>query len=246
MSIQMRMVFAAVVLIVVAAGVWLAFLYRAPQNNTVTLVFKARVGDQPLVFNKYNYANPGGPGEFKIRDFRFYISNIKLYGAESEHVEPNSYHLARFDNEQTAFSIVLEDVVLNEINKIRLSIGVDPPANSSIEPVGDLDPNSKMAWNWEVGYKFVLLEGVIRINNQMHPLVYHIGFEENRRDLEFDVPESVSLSDGKKLHFAVDVMKLFMGTSQINIADIQSVKFDKTDARLFANNYQKMIIATWE
>lgn len=246
MSLRTRMTLAAVAVGAVAAAVWLVSLYRTPPNNTVTLVLNAAVGDQPLIFNKYLYTNPGGTEKFRIRKFRFYISNIKLYGKEGEHIETDSYHLARFDNEQTAFSIVLKGVALSELNKVAFSIGVDPAANTSLEPTGDLDPNSQMAWNWEVGYKFVVLEGGIRINELVRPLVYHVGFNESRRDLVFDAPDAVVLSDGRKIHFTVDTMKLFVGTSRINMAKIQSVKFDKDDARMFADNYQKMIIATWE
>jgi hypothetical protein len=228
----------------VAVG-WLVLLYRTPPNNTVTLVLNATVGSPPLIFNEYIYTNPGGSEKFKIRDFRFYISNIKLSGKEGEYVEDASYHLARFDNEKTAYVIVLKDVGLSELNKVALSIGVDPDANTSLESIGDLDPNSQMAWNWEVGYKFVLLEGGILINDQMRPLVYHIGFSENRRDLVFDAPDRTVLSDGKKIRFNVDVMKFFASGSKIDMTKIPSVKLDKNDARLFAENYQKMIKATW-
>ncbi|MFT6558359.1 MbnP family protein [Sneathiella sp.] len=246
MSRLAKLTMAMISLGVIITVTWLILSNISPSFNSLALVFNAKVGDQALVFDKFNYTNPEGSEKFKIRDFRFFISNITLHSGDDKYIETNSYHLARFDNEQTSYSIILQDVELNEIDKITFSIGVDSDANSSLEPLGDLDPNSKMAWNWEVGYKFVLLEGGIQINKQVRPLVYHIGFDENRRDLEFSFPTGYALSDGMKIQYTVDAMKLFASTSSVNIADIQSVKFDKTDARLFADNYQKMISANWK
>jgi hypothetical protein len=246
MLVKTRTMLALAALGAVAVIIALVSLYRTPPNNTVTLVLNATVGDQPLVFNKFIYTNPGGVEKFRIRDFRFFVSNIKLSGKGTAYIETDSYHVARFDNSKNEFEIVLKDVELTEVKKITLSIGVDAKANTSLTFAGDLDPNSQMAWNWKVGYKFVLLEGGIRINEEVRPLVYHVGFSENRRDFVFDAPDAIPLSNGKKIRFAVDAMKLFTGTSKINMAELQSIKFDKSDARLFAENYKTMIVATWE
>lgn len=241
-----RKILGAVILTAAASILGLAWLYLTPPNNSIELVFNAMVGDQPLEFNKFLYRNPGGDEKFRVRNFRFYVSNIKLYGKEGEYIEGDSYHLARFDNSTKSYTITLKDVRLSELTKIELSIGVDESANTSIKSIGDLDPNNLMAWNWKVGYKFVLLEGAIRIDGKLRPLVYHIGFSENRRDLVFSAAEGVKLNDGKKIQFTVDVMKLFVGVSNIDMATIQSVKFDKNDARLFADNYRKMINVNWQ
>jgi hypothetical protein len=230
---------AALVLLMVAGWVFLS--ESSPPNHTIKLVFDAEAGDQPFVLNKFAYNNPGGEGTFQIRDFRFYLSNFKLTGNESTFSEYDSYHLARFDNAENVYSINLENVPLEDLSMVSFSIGVDDKANRSIEPRGDLDPNSQMAWNWEVGYKFVLFEGRIRLDDQMHPLVYHVGFGENVRNLEFELPQEIELHDFQKIHFRVDVMKLFSGVSNINMATLNAVKFDKNDARTLANNYQNMI-----
>jgi len=62
---------------------------------------------------------------------------------------------------------------------------VDPAANGSVAPVGDLDPNGRMAWSWDVGYKFVLFEGGLVLADTQYPLVYHVGFNENYTPLSF-------------------------------------------------------------
>ena len=52
-------------------------LMSTTQPTQLTLRFKAFVDNQPLVLHHKSYPNPGGEGAFTIRDFQFYISNIK-------------------------------------------------------------------------------------------------------------------------------------------------------------------------
>ncbi|MEM7171308.1 MAG: MbnP family protein [Pseudomonadota bacterium] len=246
MSRRKRMIFALTAITFVIAVAWLIVELRTPPKNAVTLLFHAAVGEEPLVFNEYAYKNPEGSQPFKIRDFRFFVSNIALVGEEGNYREQDSYHLARFDNDRSTYAITLKGVHLSDVTTVSFSIGIDPQANTSIESVGDLDPNSQMAWNWEVGYKFLVFEGGIRIGDETRPLVYHIGFDESRRDLQFALPSGFPLQGGQEIPFSVDVMKLFVGTSSINMAEIRSVKFDKEDTRLFADNFGDLIKLDWE
>ena len=118
---------------------------------------------------------------------------------------------------------------------------MDKGANRSIKPVGDLDPNGRMAWNWEVGYKFFLFEGVMDLGKTFLPLVYHVGFDENYKTLAFDLDQSGDLVDLKSAYFTVDIMRLFKGTSTIDMAEFSTVKFDKRDAQAIAGNFVTMI-----
>jgi hypothetical protein len=168
------------------------YFYQLVQPGTVGLRFDAVVGDTPLVFNEARYPNPGGSGLFRVRDFQFYLSNIVLHGKEDDYRVPDSYHLARFDNASTSYELDLPNVPQDSYSAITFSIGIDDAANSSIVSVGDLDPNSRMAWNWEVGYKFVLFEGALTDGDTMRPLVYHVGFSENRKTLRFELAEGLA------------------------------------------------------
>ena len=234
--------------ILLASGLLLvgaaAYLYQAAQPGTVSLRFDAVVGDTPLVFNQARYRNPGGPGQFRVRDFQFYLSNVVLHGNKNDYRVPDSYHLARFDNASSSYQLDLPDVPRDTYSAITLSIGIDDAANSSIVSVGDLDPNSRMAWNWEVGYKFVLFEGTLMDGDTVQPLVYHVGFSENRKTLRFDVLESFAPGPSTPLLFTVDVMALFTGKVTIDMAALPNVKFDRDDARLIAGNYGEMIALT--
>lgn len=214
---------------------------RAASEHDVILTFSAQAQGAPIVFDTYAYDNPAGPGRVRLRDFRFYLSNISLESEEAFYVEPNSYHLVRFDNPEASDTIRLEAVPLNRVARVAFSIGVDAEANSSIEVRGDLDPNSQMAWNWEVGYKFVMFEGNLMLDDQEQPLVYHVGFSENRRELLFELDMARLATDLGPVHFVVDVMKLFEGTTQIDLSKLTSVKFDREDAGRLADNYARMI-----
>jgi hypothetical protein len=135
------------------------FLDHAAQPVELTLQLHPFVGAEPLFLNEMRYANPGGEGSFEVRDFQFFLSNIRLAGDTGAYAEPDSYHLVRFDAAQATYVVTLHDVPRRDYNRIEFGIGVDPAANRSVESRGDLDPNGRMAWTWDVGYKFVLLEG---------------------------------------------------------------------------------------
>jgi len=236
----------AVLLAVAAAlGVIGWRLYRAAQPVELALYFHPFVGPEPLVLNESRYPNPGGDGRFKVRDFQFFLSNIRLVSAASAYVESDSYHLVRFDGDDPAFVIVLHDVPRRDYQRIEFGIGVDAAANRSLKQRGDLDPNSRMAWNWEVGYKFVLFEGALLRGNASDPLVYHVGFEENYRLSSTQLHRKLLDSRPARLDFRVDILRLFQGSTPVNMAALPSVKFDRADAALLARNFSAMITPMW-
>jgi hypothetical protein len=238
MTIKKMWPLLAVVVLAMGAGY---YVYEMNQPGSLVLRFDASVADQPLVFNDMRYGNPGGEGDFKIRDFRFFLSNITLLGAAGEYSVPDSYHLARFDGENPYYQLELTGIPRMPYTEIQLGIGVDASANGSINVVGDLDPNSKMAWSWDVGYKFVLFEGGLHHDGMLRPLVYHVGFDENYKTVSFSLEQPLFGRRTESLAFKVDIMSLFTGVSTVDMLTLSNVKFDRTDARLIADNYETMI-----
>jgi hypothetical protein len=235
----------AVLAVAAAFGVTGWRLYRATQPVELALYFHPFVGVEPLVLNKSSYPNPGGEGRFKVRDLQFFLSNIRLVSATGAYVESDSYHLVRFDGEEPAFVIVLHDVPRRNYERIEFGIGVDAAANRSLKQRGDLDPNGRMAWNWEVGYKFVLFEGALLRGDASDPLVYHVGFEENYRLISIELHREALDSRSPRLDFRVDILRLFQGSTTIDMAALPSVKFDRADAALFARNFAAMVTPMW-
>ena len=220
-------------------------LYRAAQPVELALHFHPFVGPEPLVLNESRYPNPGGEGRFKVRDFQFFLSNIQLVSATGAYVESDSYHLVRFDGDEPVFVIVLHDVPRRDYERIEFGIGVDAAANRSLKQRGDLDPNGRMAWNWEVGYKFVLLEGALLRGNASDPLVYHVGFEENYRLTSTALPRWLLARRPARLDFRVDLLRLFQGSTNVDLAALPSVKFDRADAALLARNFAVLVTPMW-
>jgi hypothetical protein len=217
------------------------YVYEKNQPGSLVMRFEPSVADQTLVLNDVRYGNPGGEGDFKIRDFRFFLSNIKLVGGPEEYSVPDSYHLARFDGENPYYQLDLDGIPRMPYTAIQFGIGVDESANGSIDAVGDLDPNSKMAWSWDVGYKFVLFEGGLEHDGMLRPLVYHVGFDENYKTVAFELEQPLFSRRTNSLAFKVDIMRLFKGANTIDMLTLSNVKFDRTDARLIADNYETMI-----
>jgi len=221
------------------------WLYRGAQPVELALYFHPFVGPEPLVLNLSRYPNPGGEGRFTVRDFQFFLSNIRLSGASGAYVEPDSYHLVRFDGEDPTSVIVLHDVPRWDYERIEFGIGVDPAANGSLTPRGDLDPNGRMAWTWEVGYKFVLFEGALLHGDASGPLVYHVGFDENYKLISTDLHGEPLDSRPPRLDFRVDILRLFQGSTTIDMAALPAVKFDRADAALLARNFAAMVTPMW-
>ena len=51
----------------------------------------------------------------------------------------------------------------------------------------------------------------------------------------------MDLDASSQVDFDVDVMKLFDSRNRLDMAEISSVKFNKKDARMLADNYGTMI-----
>jgi hypothetical protein len=235
------------VLLALAAAVTIAGWRprRAAQPVELALYFHPFVGADPLVLNEPRYPNPGGEGRFKVRDFQFFLSNIRLVSASGAFTEPDSYHLVRFDGDEPAFVILLRDVPRRKYQRVEFGIGVDAAANRSLQSRGDLDPNGRMAWTWEVGYKFVLLEGTLARGEVSIPLVYHVGFSENYRPVSAELPRDPLDGRPARLDFRVDLLRLFQGSTNVDMAALPSVKFDRTDAAMLGRNLAALVTPMW-
>ena len=237
-----RCVMVALALVVTAVVGWQGYGWLYPVPSNLKLVFHARVGDDAFQRNAFVYQNPGGDGQFRINDFRFFLTNVCLTDGDGQTVTiPDSYHLARFDNADAAYSLQFDELAIDDLQNISFAVGVDAKTNHSIQSRGDLDPNSQMAWNWEVGYKFIVFEGNLQVGDRRKPLVYHVGFSDNLRRFSFNPGEPMDLQASSQVDFDVDVMKLFDSRNRLDMAEISSVKFNKTDARMLADNYGTMI-----
>ena len=210
----------------------------APVEEGTHISFEAYVDEEPLVFGK-QYPSPNGDGTYMIIDFKFYVSNLKLLNNNdsTNYLEEDSYHLVKFQKDHI-YSLELNNINPASYNKMSLSVGIDEEANLGTLISGDLDPTNQMAWNWTAGYKFLLLEGkyMPETSDKIIPLIYHIGFSENRRDLTFDLDPS------NDIRLRIDINELFQNPSIIDFNQNPEVLFNKADANTVAENYGKSFI----
>jgi hypothetical protein len=228
-----------IILTLLLAAIAIGVLVLKPaQTDSLTLRFQPVVGTQPLVVDGTDYANPVGEGRFSVRNLRFFISNIELVADSYHHRVENSYHLLKFSQTANQHQLTLTDIPSHPYHSLILNIGVDEQANHSIQLRGDLDPNSQMAWSWDAGYKFLVLEGGLVNDQQFTPLVYHVGFSENLRSLQFAL-DSRHLQEGV-LTLSLDIEQLFDGVHKLDPVQLPGIKFDREDARRMADNYAAM------
>jgi hypothetical protein len=98
-----------------------------------------------------------------------------------------------------------------------------------------------MAWSWDVGYKFVLVEGSLVRGDMRQPLVYHVGFDENYRVVSSALDAGLLESDDARIDFRVDLLAMFSGEPPVDLAKLPTVKFDRADAARLAGNLAGMI-----
>ncbi|MEO9484669.1 MAG: MbnP family protein [Ekhidna sp.] len=205
------------------------------ENNhqqALTLNFDAAIGNQRFHTGEI-FEAPVGSGTFRIERFKLYISNLILTNVDGEdYLVPNSYHLLDFS--EPSLQVDIPNVPVDNYNRLSFMIGVDEVSNKSIDHVGDLDPTNDMVWNWNVGYKFLLLEGNYfpSESNETIGLVYHIGFDENTRRLEYEIKEK-----SPSYSFRLNVNSLFDSQHQIDFNELSNITFSKADARKVADNY---------
>jgi hypothetical protein len=193
-----------------------------PDRADITIRFEHFVGNQKLNFT--SQFNTSAGQSFTIEDFRYYISNLSFENTATgtKYAVPNSYHLIR-ENGTGVAELVLQNVPLAEYDKFNFSWGIDAEKNTSLDQTGDLDPSNEMAWNWNTGYKFLLLEGRLVPSNQ--GLVYHIGSNHNYKNLSFTIPQDAQMDSRTKstMIFNVNILKAFEGNSIIDISTNNSV-----------------------
>lgn len=177
-----------------------------------------------------------------IEKFRYYLSHVALVNSARRDTTriPDSYHLVNLHalNADAPARLRLRGLRPGTYDRILFSVGIDSVRNLSTDRVGDLDPNNDMAWNWNTGYKFLLVEGRYRIHTSAGPvgggLVYHVGNNHNYRSLSLALPQpvQVNLEQPVTVHLRTDAKKIFEG---LRIADAHNVMAGPNASRIADN-----------
>ncbi|MCS6968386.1 MAG: hypothetical protein RMJ44_06565 [Cytophagales bacterium] len=216
---------------------------ESPSNSKIKVSLSLLYEGQPLVLAEKRYRSASGD-IFTIERFQFYMSNVKFRNKETGEVfaVPNSYHLIERKPDSHLFELSFE-VPAGRYNEMEFAVGVDPARNLSTDQVGDLDPSNNMAWDWNTGYKFLLLEGkIFPPSGNPRGLVYHIGTDENYRVIK--LPLNTVIDTQSRLQHIIDieaeVSGIFNTPNVIPISRHSTVMMGPV-AALVADNYGQSV-----
>jgi len=215
---------------------------EATVTGTAKLVISIFNEGEPLELDTSTYTNSAG-NEYTISEFKFYLSNVKLRNTTSGElfIEPESYHLVERLPDTHIYEIEIPNVPLTTYNELEFAIGVDNAQNYSLDNIGALDPSNNMAWDWNTGYKFLLLEGRFTAQNQEQAgLVFHIGGDSNFKRLTLPTNEQFTFNSNTPTEFIIDVevSQIFKDPTTIDFNLNNVVMFD-TIANKVSANYAK-------
>ena len=212
----------------------------APDPNVkkgkVTLEFENVVGDSPLELNSPTpYVTPSNE-DFKVTIFRYYISNIKLKGANgTEFIQPESYYLLDQARE-ASLKFTIPDVPVGNYDSLTFILGVDAARNAAGAQTGAL-AISDMFWTWDTGYIFTKLEGS-STKPLNKALIFHIGGISNIKVVRPAMNNrviQVRESRTPGVHVRADVLRMFTGPQTILFSKTNNV-MGGPDAAIIATN----------
>lgn len=192
-----------------------------PALMATSIQFENTLNGKDLVLNSSAFTLPSGEA-FTPKKFKYYISNIALIDSKTgiEYLVPDSYHLI---NAETNTGIDLGMIPSSNYDQIRFSIGLDAEANGKTDQTGDLDPNSDMVWNWNSGYKFVLLEGEF-IHSQTQErtgLIFHIGRNQNYKIITQSL-SGIKAGSPALITLTTKVDELFLSPNALKVSELPS------------------------
>lgn len=219
---------------------------------TVSIEFEQTVTQNgasvPLVLDTQTYTTPAGD-QFKVNSFRQYISNVVFTKTDgSTYAVPESYYLIDAAKDDTQ-RLTLTGVPEGDYKGITFTIGVDSARNVSGAQKGALDPNNNMFWTWNSGYIYTKLEGTSpqapkATGATEGGLVFHIGgFKSPNNTIRTVSPAFpsgttllVRAGHAPEIHLNVDVMKMFVGTTNVRFSTLSNT-MGGANSVLVANNY---------
>lgn len=208
---------------------------------SIDFQINALMNNKPLVLNTKNYTNASG-NQFNVGEFKFYLSNLKLRNSKTGEVyeESESYHLVHPTGVNMNDKFTLQNVPVHTYDEMVFYIGIDSVRNKSIDAIGDLDPNNNMAWNWNTGYKFLMLEGdMFSAEGKKRGLILHIGSNPNYKKIVLKASPMQFKNSTATINIDAELMKLFDGKHTIDLSHQSTIMFGEVAGKI-AENYERL------
>lgn len=237
----------------IAALVTVATVFAGCGSSTetgpqaVTIDFKALVGDQAFsCADTAGYAIGTGTLPWIPKDFRFYVSNVRLVDASGAEaavtLDPSSwqgYGVALLDFENgtgncTGGTLEMNTAVHGTADPgtyvgLKFDVGVPVASNHlNVQAANPPLSNSAMYWSWTTGYKFVKIDGLI---NRANPFTFN--FHLGSTGCTLGTPGDFSTSSCTTLNVPAVSFPSFGASTQAVALDIAllfaNTDFDTTD-----------------
>ena len=166
------------------------------------------------------------------------ITDFTLVSGETQKKLKGSYLFSTDWKDSVVF-----DIETGNYDKLIFSIGVDSVANKGLDQSNDLDPSNDMSWDWNTGYKFLLLEGRYSTLSKKGGIVYHIGENKNYKTLQFNLVESVKIINEQQSAIIIktDILGLFK-PNEVDLDVLNNAQFG-ANVTIIADNYSKSMFS---
>lgn len=210
----------------------------------ITVTFNTMVGSKPLNTDSI-YTNQFGE-TFKVRNYRYYISNIILIDSITNNSQTFNDQYFLIDEKEQASKHIVLPTSLQNITGVGFLLGVDSIKNVSGVQTRSLDPAKGMFWTWNTGYVMAKLEGTSPLaKTPGHAFSYHVGGykpgEAVAKNIQLLLQPAVMVNTSlKEIVIAADLLKWFSGKHDIKISDAAFCHEPGNLAMQLADNYANM------
>ena len=215
--------------------------FAQSSKRIITICFNNVAGNETLCFDS-TYKNASGEF-FRIKKFKYYISNIQLIDSFSNKNENFPLYFLVDEADSTTKKIELQ-TYLHQITYIKFLLGVDSIKNVSGVQTGALDPSKGMFWTWNSGYVMAKIEGSSPVaNTAQHSFEWHIGgYKKNEsvaKNIKLQIHDAI-LQKANIIQINADVLKWFNGKKVISITANPMCHSPGELAVSIADNYANM------
>lgn len=216
------------------------------QPGLLKITFVNTVKGKPLQLDSTDYTNPFSE-TYRVRKFKYYISNVAVAFPDGIYKEIDSYHL--IDESKTSSLSFIFSADPNRYHSLMFMLGVDSLKNVSGAQTGPLDPLNDMFWTWNSGYVMAKLEGSSPqskvVNNKVE---FHIGGfsgEDNvlkKILLNFPAGTTLDIREGRTSEIIIeaDLDKWWQHPNDLKISGNPVCTTPGALAKKIADNYSNM------
>ncbi|MBL4651778.1 MAG: hypothetical protein JKY53_02780 [Flavobacteriales bacterium] len=194
-------------------------------DGTLNIKINGMVDNESFVMYN-NYVNDSGQ-TYRVESIRFYVGDISLYSKGYENNVLSDVNLVDLLENHTSSGgqeLLSVNVPEGHYDGLSFAIGLDTATNHSDPSIYlSSDPLSSFQnthWDWNQGYKFLMVDGKIDSDGDGIPeqsFSYHIGLDDYYKIVDFS-SDTFRIAAGEETDFLVslNINSLFVGVDVLN------------------------------